>query len=151
MYALSKPFQHTLLIDWFCHNGMKANLKDKFQSIAVGIKTHDKSPVFKIGNADINVEDVVKLLGVDIDFSHTVGCHIQNTCKKAVQRLNNLKRLGEHLCKLSRTTFFHTFVLSNFNFCQCLALLFIILYIKIEKIPEIALRFVHDDYTSCVT
>ena len=57
-----------ILIDWFFSNQMKAN-PDKFQAVAIGLKTHKKSPVFKVGNVNIETEDVVKLLGVDIDLT----------------------------------------------------------------------------------
>ena len=62
---------------------MKAN-PDQFQAVAIGLKTHKTSPVFKVGNVDIHVEaeDVVKLLGVDIDFNLSFDNHIQNICKK---------------------------------------------------------------------
>jgi hypothetical protein len=45
---------------------MQAN-PDKFQAIAVGNKTHAKTPVFKIDSAEITCDEVVKLLGIDID------------------------------------------------------------------------------------
>ena len=54
-------------IDWFFFNQMKAN-PDKFQAVAIVTKNSQKSQVFKVGNVDIITEDVVKLLGVDIDF-----------------------------------------------------------------------------------
>ena len=44
---------------------MKAN-PDKFQAIAVGKRTQDKSSVFKLGDANEPCEEVVKLFGVDI-------------------------------------------------------------------------------------
>ena len=66
---------------------MKAKL-DKFQAIPVGTKTHNKSPVFKVGNVDIKTDDVVKLLGVDIDFNLTFDCHISKIfVKKQVRNL----------------------------------------------------------------
>jgi hypothetical protein len=40
----------------------------KFQAIAVGSKTHAKTPVFKIDSAEITCDEVVKLLGIDIDY-----------------------------------------------------------------------------------
>ena len=94
---------------------MKAN-PCTFQEIAVGTKTHNKSSVFKVGNVNIKSDDVVKLLGLDVDFNLTFDCYIQNIRKKAGQQLNVLKRLGKNLCKLSRMTIFHTFILSNFIF-----------------------------------
>ena len=65
-----------ILIEWFFKNLMKAN-PDKFQAVAVGKKTHDRSPVFKIGNSELACEEVVKLLGVDIDFNLSFDNHIQ--------------------------------------------------------------------------
>jgi hypothetical protein len=38
--------ESSVLIDWFNFNCMQAN-PDKFQAIAVGNKTHAKTPVFK--------------------------------------------------------------------------------------------------------
>ena len=95
---------------------MQAN-PEKFQAIAVGEKSFNKSPIFQIGTANISCDELVKLLGVDIDFMLNFDCYIKNICKKAVQQLNILKRIGKNLSKLNRLTIFHTFVLSNFNFC----------------------------------
>jgi hypothetical protein len=50
------------------------------------------SPIFQIGTANISCDEVVKLLGVDIDFMLNFDCHIKNIFKKAVQQLNILKR-----------------------------------------------------------
>jgi hypothetical protein len=47
---------------------MQAN-PEKFQAIAVGKKSFDKSPIFQIGTANISCDEVVKLLGVDIDYN----------------------------------------------------------------------------------
>jgi hypothetical protein len=44
---------------------MQAN-PEKFQVIAVGKKSFDKSPIFQIGTANISCDEVVKLLGVKI-------------------------------------------------------------------------------------
>ena len=138
--------ESNILINWFHFNCMQAN-PEKFQAIAVGKKSFDKSPIFQIGTANISCDEVVKLLGVDIDFMLNFDCHIKNICKKAVQQLNILKRIGKNLSKLNRLTIFHTFVLSNFNFCP-LSWHFCseINTKKIEKIQERALRFVYQDY-----
>ena len=73
-----------ILIKWFSFNCMQAN-PDKVQAIAVGKKTYDKKPVFSIGDANISCDDVVKLLGVDIDFKlnfdyHITFKHMQKSC-----------------------------------------------------------------------
>ena len=85
---------------------------DKFQAIAVGNKTHAKTPVFKIESAEITCDEVVKLLGI-LNFNY----HIKNICHKASQQLNVLKCIGCFLSKFNKLTIFHTFILSNFNCC----------------------------------
>jgi hypothetical protein len=50
LYVIGK--ESSVLIDWFKFNCMQAN-PDKFQAIAVGNKTHAKTPVFKIESAEI--------------------------------------------------------------------------------------------------
>ena len=71
-----------ILIDWFSFNCMQAN-PGKFQAIAVGKKTFGKSPVFSFDTVNITCEEVVKLLGVDIDFILSFDSHISNICKKS--------------------------------------------------------------------
>ena len=85
-----------ILIKWFSFNCMQAN-PEKFQAIAVGKDTCDKNPIFNIGDANISCDEIVKLLGVDIDFKLNFDYHITNICKKAVQQLNILKRIGKIL------------------------------------------------------
>jgi hypothetical protein len=43
--------------------------------------------------------------------------HFSNICKKASRQLNVLKGLGKYLNKLGKLTIYHSFILSNFNFC----------------------------------
>jgi hypothetical protein len=110
-------------------------------------KTHEKKPIFSIKDVNISCEDTVKLLGIDIDFLLKFDAHISNICRKAAQQINIMKRLGKHLNKLHRLTIFHSFILSNFNFCP-LSWHFCTETNtkKIEKIQERALRFVYEDY-----
>ena len=46
---------------------MKAN-PDKFQALTVGESTFEKKPIFRIGEAQIEFETTVKILGVEIDY-----------------------------------------------------------------------------------
>ena len=140
--------ESNILIDWFTFNCMQAN-PDKFQAIAVGKRTSSRNPSFDIRNANIKCDDVVKLLGVNLDSNLNFNSHISSICSKAAQQLNILKRIGKNLCRLSRLTIFHSFILSNFSFCP------LTWHFcgksntdKIEKIQERALRFVYDDYCS---
>ena len=98
---------------------MYANNPDKFQAIAVGKKTYAKESVFNIESANISCDEVVKLLGIDIDYQLNLDKHIKNICLKASPQLSVLKRIGCVFFYLSliSLTIFHTFILSNVNFC----------------------------------
>ena len=137
-----------VLIDWFKINCMKAN-PDKFQALAVGNNTLKNNPVFNIDSAIISCDDVVNLLGISIDYQLNFDSHIRSLCRKASQQLNVLKRIGSFLSRLNKLTIFHTFILSNFNFCP-LAWHFCSKTNtkKLEKIQERALRFIYNDYDS---
>ena len=140
--------ESNVLINWFKVNKMQAN-PDKFQVLAVGKKTFDKNMKICIQNSTLSCEETVKLLGIEIDYQLNFDIHISSVCRKASQQLNILKRLGRYLDRLSKLTIFHTFILSNFNFCP-LAWHFCTdkNSKKLEKVQERALRFVYDDYTS---
>ena len=68
---------------------MKAN-PDKFQALAVGEKTHAEKPTFKTGEANVEREKTVKLLGVEIDYLLTFDDQISNIVRKASQQINVL-------------------------------------------------------------
>ena len=77
---------------------MRAN-PYKFQAIAAGKRTHEKSPSFKFGSIDIKCDEVAKLLGIDTDFRLNFDNLIRNICRKASQQLNVLKRIGNCLSR----------------------------------------------------
>ena len=70
-------------------------------------------------------------------------------CRKASQQLNVLKRIGRFLNRLGRLTVYHTFIMSNFNYCS-LTWHFCgeVETKKLEKIQERALRFIYEDHVS---
>ena len=65
--------------------------------MAVGESKHNEGPTFKIGEAEIEGDETVKLLGVDIDFHLRFDTQISNRCRKASQQINVLKRSGNFL------------------------------------------------------
>jgi hypothetical protein len=127
---------------------MQAN-PDKFQVLAVGKKTYDKNPSIHIQNSDLTCEKTVRLLGIEIDYQLNFDAHASSICRKASQQLNVLKRWDSLLNSLSKLTIFHSFILSNFNFCP-LAWHFCTEKNskKLGKVQERALRFVYEDYNS---
>ena len=48
----------------------------------------------KIKIANIAYDEVVKLLGIDIDYQLNLDKHIQNICRKASQQISVIKRIG---------------------------------------------------------
>jgi hypothetical protein len=68
--------ESSIFIEWFNFNCMQAN-PDKFQAIAVGKKTYAKEPVFNTESANISCDEVVKLLGIDIDYQLNFDKHIK--------------------------------------------------------------------------
>ena len=134
------------LIEWFASNQMKAN-PEKFQAIAIGKKSSKLNLKFDINSTEIKCDDEVKLLGVNVDYDLLFDSHIASLCKKASRQLNVLKRIGKYLNLQCRLMIYHTFILSNFNYCP------IIWHFcsknntsKMEKIQERSLRFVYNDY-----
>ena len=117
--------------------------------LPVGKKTFDKNMKICIQNSTLSCEETVKLLGIEIDYQLNFDIHISSIYRKASQQLNILKLLGPYLDRLSKLTIFHTFILSNFNFCP-LAWHFCTdkNSTKLEKVQERALCFVYNDYTS---
>lgn len=137
-----------ILIDWFSINQMKAN-PEKFQAIALGKKTHDLNLTFNLDSIEIPCDDEVKLLGVTFDFMLNFNIHITNMCKKASRQLNAMKRIGRFLSKLGRLTMYHSFIMSNFNYCPMVwSFTGETNLKKIEKIQERSLRFIYEDYAS---
>ena len=55
---------------------MQAN-PDKCQAIAVEKKTYAQEPVFGIESANISCDEVVKLLGIDIDYQLNFDKHVK--------------------------------------------------------------------------
>ena len=119
---------------------MKAN-PDKFQEIAIGKNTQSKNISF-----NLNGNIIKKLLGVTIDYESKFTSRITNICRKASRQLNVLKRMGKYLNRLGKLTIYHTFILSNFNYCP------VIWHFcseanakKMDKIQERALKFIYNE------
>ena len=75
-------------------------------------------PVFKIGEAEIECEENVKLLGVELDSHLKFDVHISSMCKKASQQINVLKRIGKYLNFESRKAVYHAFIRQFLTFVR---------------------------------
>ena len=74
----------------------------------------------QVGNTQVIEENMVKLLGVEIDSGLTFERHMQSICEKVFRKLNALLRLYSllmfHRCKLLMNAFI------NSQFSHCLLL-----------------------------
>ena len=95
---------------------MQAN-PENFQAMAIGKKSRDEFTSFSVNGTDVLCEQEVKLLGITIDFMLSFNTHISNLCKKTSHQLNVLKRIGKYLTLQGKIAIYHSFILSNFNFC----------------------------------
>ena len=80
-FEIGLPVPEKKICEGFSFNCMQAN-PDKFQAIAVGKKTFEKSPVFCFGSVNITCEEVVKLLGVDIDSNLSLTSTLTTYAKR---------------------------------------------------------------------
>jgi len=88
-------------------------------------------------------------LGVDLDFMLNFNSHVSYICRKASKQLNVLKRIVRHLNRLGRLTIYHSFILSNLNYCPLTWHFTNDLNTrKMEKIQDSALRFIYKYYSS---
>jgi hypothetical protein len=99
---------------------------------------------FYLDGKEILCENEVKLLGVPIDCQLKFNTHISEICRKTSRQLNVLKRIGKHLSKLGRLTIYHSYIMSNFNYCP------VVWHFcggsdtkQMERIQERALRFIY--------
>ena len=95
---------------------MQAN-PDKFQSIAVGKKTHNVLTEFNIDIKTGKCDDSVKFLGIDVDYMLNFDQQIKNMRKKAAIQLNVLLCLSKFLTADNKILIYKYFIRSNFNFC----------------------------------
>ena len=84
-----------------------------------------------------------------IDFQLNFNFQVSDICKRASKQINVLKRTGKNLCRLGKLNIYHSFILSNFNYCP-LTWHFCgeVNTKKIEKIQVKPLRFIYSDYCS---
>ena len=73
---------------------------------------------FTLAGVDIPCEEIVKLLGVELDFMLNFDKQIKNMYMKAARQLNVLQRLNKVLSVETRKLIFKSLIQSNFNNCS---------------------------------
>ena len=78
----------------------------------------ERSQAIFINCVENDIEDHVKLLGVNLDSKLNFEVHIQQICFKAGNHLNVLKRLSPFINCKDRMAIFRSFILCHFEFCS---------------------------------
>ena len=136
-------------LEWLKNNDMIAN-PEKFHALLISKDQSNTSGVnISIQGKSIKSEDSVKLLGIKLDNKLNFDSHISDLCHKAATQLNVLKRLKSFIGFEERKVLIQSFVYSNFNYCPLVWNFSSAKSLqKVEKIQEMALRFLYNDHTS---
>ena len=103
----------------------------------------------KIDSNYIESEKEQVLLGITIDSNLTFENHINNTCKRASQKLNTLARVSPYMNMQKRRIIMKSFVTSQFGYCPLIWMFHSRrLNNKISYIHERALRITYQDRIS---
>ncbi len=124
---------------------MKAN-PNKFQFMVPG--NNDKTD-FTLRDIVLPHEELVKLLGINVDQNLDFKFHVNEVCRKAGRQLNALRRKSKLLNTSSKLKVFHAFIRANLNYCP-------LVWVnrnktdlgRLEKVQERALRMVYNDRSS---
>lgn len=137
------------MAEWFKTNHMKLNVDKSQLIIFQKNRAWGDTVSMTVGDACIESQPIVKLLGVQVDACLTFNCHVTEICRKAGRKLNVLARLSRSLDVESKSVLFHTFVLSHFQYCPVVWHFCQVSDMKkIEKMQKQALRYVYNDYRS---
>ena len=103
----------------------------------------------KIDSNYIESEKEQVLLGITIDSNLTFENHINNTCKRASQKLNTLARVSPYMNMQKRIIIMKSFVTSQFGYCPLIWMFHSRrLNNKISYIHERSLRITYQDRIS---
>ena len=100
------------LFDWFSKNSMKANADKCHPLLSENIKD-----VACIDHIQIENNTSDKLLGVTIDSDLKFDIHVNDLCKKAIQKLNALARISGYMDSSKKRTIMKAFITSHFSYC----------------------------------
>ena len=132
------------IFDWFSNNAMKGN-PEKCHLIL----SNSEQTTGNINSVIIENSLCTKLLGIKIDNKLKFDSHINEMCKKAVQKLNALARVATYMNTGQKKVIMKAFILSQFSYCPLAWMCHSRgLNNKINSIHERSLRIVYDDKSS---
>ena len=107
----------TSALKWFQINNMQAN-PGKFKVMILSPNRDSINEVFRIDGEVIECENVIKLLGINIDDKLDFNFHVSKLCSKASRQLTAISRVGKYLNTSCKLKLYHAFIMSNFNYCN---------------------------------
>ena len=134
----------TELFQWFKDNGMKANAN----KCHLLLSNNETSSIEIEGTKIVNSESE-KLLGITFDSNLSFNLHLEETCKRASQKLNALARVSPYISVEKRKILFNAFFLSQFNYCPLVWMCHNRSYNnRINRLHERCLRTIYNDKQS---
>ena len=133
------------VLDWFRFNEMKPNQRKCHLLVAeVDHRKYQSKSFIYLEDAFLESEELVRLLGVQIDNRLTFEKHIELMISGAKKKLNALIRISKYLTSEKLRTLMKAFIESQFNYCPLLWMFHNkSLGNKINKVHERALRTVY--------
>ena len=135
------------VLNWFRFNEMKPNQKKCHLIVAeVDHKQYDPKSFIFLEDAFLESEEVVRLLGVQVDNEITFVEHVKLILAEAQKKLTALTRISKFMTKQKLKTLVSAFIESQFNYCP-LVWMFQNKTInnKINKLHARALRLIYRD------
>ena len=90
---------------------------EKFRVMVLGRKAYDGCKKFRVSDTDIKCEELVKLLGVTVNYILNFDFHISNICKKVAEQIN-LLRLSNYINMEIKLLIYKSFIRSDFSYCS---------------------------------
>jgi ribonuclease P/MRP protein subunit RPP40 len=135
------------VLNWFRLNEMKPNQGKCHLMVAeIDHKNYDSKSFIYLEDAFLESEDIVRLLGVDVDKKIKFEEHTKVILSEANKKLNALMRISKFVCQEKLRTLMSSFIESQFNYCPLIWMFQSkTLNNKINKLQERALRVVYKD------
>ena len=156
LYACDKDFESmatrleddiSRALDWIRNDRMVAN-PQTFLVILLGLKQNQEF-LLEIGNRIVEVTRSVKLLGITFDDELKFDKHVKTLCQKVCKKVNAFSRGAPYLDDKKGKILYHTFIMSNFNYCPLIWIFCGKTQNKeIDRVHKRALRILLNDYTS---
>ena len=138
------------ILNWFSFNEMKSN-DDKCHLIVANEckKSYQSNNFIYLRNTFLQGEDLVKLLGLQVEEDLSIETHLNSVIKKGNQKLHALMRISKYQSSEKLRLVMKAFIESQFNYCPLVWMFHSRTILKkINNLHERALRVVYRDTKS---